>query len=249
MESAIRSSGAHENSMFRLAVEAPEAVDLRIIVREWYPVTQSFCLGLLTYNALFAREVSRSKRERRRALEEALLAPLEIGSGEFGMGKFGGEGIHYRMFARLGEPLGIELDELQATPYGTLPETRALVDGIETSFSDLYRGAACIRVVEGTAYSIVEAMDRFFSRATKENGKPLFSEYQTEYISLHLEIEKGHDCLATDFTKLLCETEEQEGQLRGGIRKMCSLFGGYWEALASAASNVGVLRHAEAIHS
>lgn len=249
MEEQIMSTRAYNNSLFRIAAEDPSAINLRTIVQEWYPVTQAFCLGLIGYNALFAREVAFSEGGRRQALEEAFLVPLSIGAEEFGNGKFGSDGIHYRMFARLGEPLRIDLSELRARPYGSLPETRDLVKGIREAFSDLRKGAACIRVVEGTAYSIVEAMNYLFGSAKQEDGSPLFSRFQMEYITLHLEIEKEHDCIAGEFIGALCDTDEEKERVRTGIQEMCGLFGDFWEALARVAQLESVGHYAGAVYS
>lgn len=230
---ALKSTQAYKNSFFIHAEEHKEQAELRVLLHEWYPVTQAFCLSLPGYSGLFANAISNaSSLPEKTALEQAFLVVQEITAGEFGMGKRGVDGIHYRMFARLGEPLGITLDELQTHPDGQLPETQALVRGIRRSLGDLYHGAGCIRVVEGTAFNIVEAMDHLFKDRTREDGSPLFTEHQYEYITLHLWLEKEHDEITEDFMDKVVWNKATARRMEEGLTEMATLFGEYWEALS-----------------
>lgn len=246
----IGSTKAYNNTLFRLAgVRAGEA-DLARIVREWYPVTQAFCLGLMAYNSVLAAFLLRSRGAQREALEEAILVPIAIGAEEFGLGRSGAAGIHYRMFARLGEPLGISLDDLRMHSLGSLKATRRLAEGITESLNDPFLGAGCLRVVEATAYKIVEAMDYLFRAKKRPDGELLFSEYQLEYITLHLEIEKEHDALTTHFLESLCANEGERRTVEIGMTTICDLFGDFWEALAAYVFPAAAEMHrAECYHS
>ena len=227
----IKPTGAFNNSFFRACRNMPERGVLSRLLPEWYAVTQAFCMGMQTYNALFVSEVLHcDEGPRRDALESAMLVSIAIGAGEFGMGRHGLDGIHYRMFARLGEPLGITLGDLRSHPVGTLPNTKRLVEGIRVALSDIYLGAGCVRVVEATAYQIVEAMDSLF-RASRE---PHFGGDHLQYISLHLELEKEHDSLADSFVALLGDTPERTVRIADGIQMLCGLFTDYWESVAQA---------------
>src|ERR1017187_9511355 len=98
-------SRAHANSFFEWSGPGVAHDRTRVLVRNWFPVTHAFCLSLPGYTALLAREVLKSSGKHKQALEKALLVPMSICAGEFGMGSRGVDGMHYRMFARLGEPL------------------------------------------------------------------------------------------------------------------------------------------------
>jgi hypothetical protein len=228
----VRQTAAYRNQFFERASEGTDVEGLRELCLEWYPITQAFCVALPGYVGVFASEAARAEGAARDALEEAFLAPLAIAAGEFGMGLHGTDGIHYRMFARLAGPLGIPLSELRQRPRGTLPQTARLVDAIRDSLTDLYRGAGCIRVVEGTAYNIVEAMDRLFRPHVGLDSRPAFSEHEMEYITLHLELEKEHDCMAADFVDVLCDDPEQAERVDAAIVELANLFSEYWEAVA-----------------
>jgi hypothetical protein len=226
----ITGTRAYKNQFFTLAQRSPVLADLRAVICEWYPVTQAFCLNLQKYNALFAQEVLSSSGQRRKLLEEAMLTPIRIAAEEFGLGESGVGGIHYRMFARLAEPSGIDIDYLENHPLGHLTQTADLVSGICKSFEDLYLGAACLRVVEGTAYEIVRAMQFIFAPGCNRS----YSDFQLEYITLHLVIEKEHDSISSDFLALLSENESEARKIECGIEKMCGLFGNFWESLSLA---------------
>ncbi len=238
-------SKAYTNSFFEKSKNYGKHLRIDVIVKEWFPVTQAFCLALPSYTGLLTKQILASEGERRNILEEATLISLAIGSGEFSFGTHGLDGIHYRMFARLGEVLGLSLDDLRRHPRGTLVETGILVDAIQETLKDLYLGAGCIRVVEGTAYNIVDAMDRIFHPMKRLDGGPLFTEHQLEYITLHLKLEKDHNRMATDFANALCEMPEHRTTVDAGVEKMSKLFGNYWEALAQA---VFVEDHAEVVY-
>lgn len=228
----ITQTWAYWNAFFEKSNHPIDFKGISLLVKEWFPVTQAFCLGLPGYISIIAKEIMGSAGRRREALEKAILVPLVISGGELGMGVSGVNGFHYRMFARLGGPLGLKLDDLHQCPRGTLAETGMLVDGIRETLSDLYLGAGCIRVVEGTAYKIVEAMDRLLRPMKQPNGELLYTEDQLEYITLHLELEKEHDPMAADFIEALCGTPEQRTKVDAGIDQMCQLFGDFWERMA-----------------
>lgn len=240
----IKRSRAYSNSFFEKSKHGADRESVALFIQNWFPVTQEFCLALLGYTGCFAGEILRSSGSRRDALERAMLVPLAIGAGEFGIGRHDVNGIHYRMFARLGEPLGLTLEDLRRHPRGTIPETGRLVDGIEKALTDLYLGAGCLRVVEGTAYNIVDAMNRLFHPMKRSGGKPLYTEHQLEYITLHLELEKGHDSMANDFVEVLCDTLGHRARVNDGIKQMSELFGAYWEAMALAVFGEGPLETA-----
>jgi hypothetical protein len=227
----IRTSQAYSNCFFEAAAVQFTPQDLRTFVREWYPVTQAFCLGLPGYTAVFAHAVLEATGERRSRLEEAIRVPAQICAEELGLEGKDAEGIHYRMFARLGDPLGLELEDLRLESDGTIKETRALVSGIRECLQDLYLGAGCIRVVEATAYNIVQAMDRVFRPLCQASGDSLYADYQLEYISLHLVIEKEHDAMTQDFLAF-AETDEERARIHEGAQRMSILLGDYWEKLA-----------------
>jgi hypothetical protein len=228
----ITQTSAYQNTFFDKSENHLGLADVVFFIREWFPVTQAFCLASLGYMSVFAREIISSEENRRDMLEKAILVPIAIGTGEFEKGKGDVGGIHYRMFARLGEPVGLTIKELRHHPRGALIETGRLVDGIRETMGDLYLGAGCIRVVEATAYNIVEAMDRLFRPMRRQDGSPMYSERDLEYISLHLQREKGHNLMAESFAEALCETWEHRASMYAGIERMCGLFGDYWEALA-----------------
>lgn len=229
----VKFSRAFWNNFFESARRAPAGADLAPLVREWYPVTEAFCLGLIDYTSVFAQAVRASSGIERDALEAAFLVPLSIGAEEFGLGKFGVHGIHYRMFARLGKPLGIELDALRRDDLDHLDETRSLVRTIRDSFESLLGGAACVRVVESTAYNIVEAMDHLCRAAKTLDGHPLYSEQDVEYVTLHLELEKEHDCLTEGFADACCRTEADREEVAERTADLCQAFGSYWDGLAA----------------
>jgi len=224
---------AHHNRFFRKAGDIADAHQLRFVAMEWFPVTEAFCTGLLGYLGTLHSEL-RTSAKRRTALEVAALTPIAIASEEFSGGRGGLGGMHYRMFARLGERLGLDIERLRRNPDERMPQTRALVHGIEESMQNVYLGAGCIRVVEGTAYDIVEAFDRAF-RPEGANGREItFTDYEREYITLHLVLEKEHDTMSDDFVEALCDTDEQRARVCEGIERMSRLFGDYWEAMADA---------------
>lgn len=227
----IAHSNAYDNGFFRQSYAAEHA-NLACLIREWFPVTQAFCLAVPGYAALFTSEILKSREDKREILENAILAPLMIGCGEFGMGGGGVDGIHYRMFARLGEPFGLALADLRRTPRGTLRETGRLVDGIKESLCNLYRGAGCLLVVESTAYNIVSAMHRLFAPLKQKDGSSLFTAHQLEYITLHLELEQQHARIAASFVEVLCDAPEVREMVDTEIERICALFGDYWDALA-----------------
>lgn len=227
----IKSSAAYTNSFFTEADENISSDEIRFILKNWFPVTQIFALSLPRYTALFAEEIRETSGRRRDALEKAMLIPLAICAGEYGIG-MPMPGIHYRMFTRLGEPLGLTIDDLRQVARGTMPETARLVDGVEQALGDLCRGAGCIRVVEGTAYNIVEAMDKIFRPMKRADGSHLFNDHQMKYITLHLEIEKEHDTMSADLIEALCHEPSRCARVEEGIQELCVLFGDYWEAMA-----------------
>jgi hypothetical protein len=228
----ITQTSAYQNVFFERSENHLGVADTVFFIREWFPVTQAFCLASLGYISLFAREIMSSEENRRDLLEKAILVPIAIGFGEFEKGEGDVRGIHYRMFARLGEPVGLTIKELRHHPHGTLIETGRLVDGIRETLGDLLLGAGCIRVVEATAYNIVNAMDRLFRPMKRQDGSPVYSEHDLEYISLHLQREKEHSFMAESFVEGLCETPENKERVDVGIEQMCKLFGDYWEAMA-----------------
>lgn len=232
----VKASGAYRNRFFdNASTRRVDRQQLATIVREWYPVTQAFCLGLLRYNALLSDLIETAPDVvSRTRIERACLVPVEIAAEEFGMGKHGVDGIHYQMFARLGEPLGISVGELQSHPRGTLPATRSLVDEIRSAFSSMLAGAACVRVVEGTAYNIVEAMDHMFGSATTDDGHRLFDERQMQYISLHLVIEKVHDEMSGSFIEDLVESDEDAEEFQDALVRIAGRFHRFWKAMDDA---------------
>ncbi|MDT5061147.1 MAG: hypothetical protein QOH63_1606 [Acidobacteriota bacterium] len=228
----LEGTKAYSNSFFEKSKSKNNYTRIDLVVREWFPITQAFCLSLPSYVALITKEIQENEGERRDALEQASLVPIAIGAGEFGFGTRGLNSIHYRMFARLGEPLGLNLNDLRQTPRGTLVETGLLVDAINETLSDLYFGAGCIRVVEGIAYNIVDAMNHLFRPMMRSNSEPLFTEHQLEYITLHLRLERDHDYMAGTFIETLGDTPEHQASIAAGVEKISHLFGNYWEALA-----------------
>lgn len=230
-ERLILRSRAYANEFFEAASRGARAEDVRTFILEWYPVTEAFCLALPRYTAVFADAIRAASGERRSRLEEAVRIPVEICAQELGLEGEDASGIHYRMFARLGEPLGLDLEFLRGRGDGTLPETRSLVSAIRECFEDLYEGAGCIRVVEATAYNIVEAMDRIFGRLRTDYGNPLYDERQLEYISLHLVIEKEHDSMTEDFLTF-ADNEEEQRRVHKGAERISTRFGDYWDTLA-----------------
>lgn len=229
-----RQTGAFENAFFAASRNGDCVSSPETIVLEWFPVTQAFCQGICKYLGVFLSAIQAGPPSRRDRLEEAFLVPLQIASEEFGSGQHGVSGIHYRMFARLGEPLGIDPQALMAHPRGSLAATARLVDGIGNAFGELYIGASCIRVVEGTAYNIVEAMDHVFRRLETRDGRPMYSEDQLEYVTLHLEIEKEHDSMSSNFIDMLCDAPGLMDRVNEGVGLMSRLFADYWEAMADA---------------
>lgn len=227
-----QATAAYQNRFFRRAGDAVAAEKICTLVRNWFPITQAFCQGLTVYCAQLVEAIRRTDRERRCRLEAALLTPLAILAEEFGLGRHGVDGIHYRMFARLGEPLNMTLDALRNDGANRLAETRILVTGIEAAMQDVFAGAACIRVVEATAYNIVESFDKIFRFREGDDGSFLYSDHQLEYITLHLVLEKEHDSMSADFICTLRETDDDENRISAGIEHMCGLFGNYWEAMA-----------------
>lgn len=231
MNTDIKNSCAYSNSFFTDADENVSPKALQMILKNWFPITQIFALNLPRYTALFAEEIRETSGRRRDALEKAMLIPLAICAGEYGIG-MSTPGIHYRMFARLADPLGLTIDDLRQNTHGTMPETARLVDAIENALNDLCQGAGCIRVVEGTAYNIVEAMDKIFRPMKQTNGTSLFNDFQMEYITLHLEIEKEHDTMSADLIEALCYEPARRARVENGIKELSVLFGDYWEAMA-----------------
>lgn len=229
---SIVNTEAFNNRFFELSTRGININQAIVFIKEWYPVTEAFCLGLPSYVGLFADHILAADEERRDALEQAMLIPVAISSVELGGGGTGVQDIHFRMFARLGEPLGLTRNGLRSHARHPHPVTRQLVAGIRDSLADICKGAGCIRVVEGTAFRIVETMNALFRSVLSTNGVPVFSERDLEYITLHLEIEKGHDSMAADLISLLCATREEQEQVEDEISTMCRLFGEYWKTLA-----------------
>lgn len=205
---------------------------LRRIVEEWFPVTFAFCTGVVRYAGLLSDRVYHGDPEARDQSEAALLMPLEVATAEFGFGQYGPLGIHYRMFARLGEPLGLGMEDLLANRRGHLPETANLVDTIRGSFDSFVPGAACLRVVEGSAFTIVDMMDRVFTHQAAVDGGPRFSDYQLEYIKLHIVLEKEHDIQSENFYSELVNSSQDGAELDREVVRISESFGKYWDALA-----------------
>lgn len=221
---------ACSNRFFDMAKRATPT-NLELLVREWFPVTQAFCLGLWRYCALIAGQIDASEGDRRTTLERAMLTPAAIAAEEFGSGRHGLSGIHYRMFSRLGEPFGISLEELRNNEP-QIEATKDLVAGINQSFNDLYLGAGCIRTVEASAYSIVEAMNYVFTRSDYAGISDKLTSYELEYITLHLVIEKEHDDMTKDFIGFLAQEDEAIALINTSINNMDRLFGDFWDKLS-----------------
>ncbi len=227
----IQQTKAYRNAFFKLHETLPTKTGLRLLVQNWFPVTHAFCLSTLIYNGVLAKHILKYNEKTTGSLEQALLATLQIGGGEFAFGAKGLGAVHYRLFARLAQPLGLDFDDLRQTPFGTLPETRDLVNGIRSALSSVFFGAGCIRVVEATAYNIVEAMDRIFRGISDSANRPLFTDWHLEYITLHLELEKEHDSISTDFLTYVVQNDEQQKRVDDGISQISFLFGRFWERL------------------
>ena len=216
---------------FQRSRRGDRVTSLEPLIREWFPVTRAFCLAVQRYTGVLAEECWKESGRRRDELENALLEAVSISAGELGCGIHGIRGIHYHMFARLGERLGISLDELEKRPTGDLPETRSLIADIREAMQDPYKGAGCLRVVEGTAFNIVEAMDFLFRQGHDETGKPLFQAGEREYIDLHLELEKEHDEMTSKFVRLLSNTTERAQTIEASVETIGLRFAEFWRAL------------------
>jgi hypothetical protein len=231
----VEESPAYDNGFFRLAADLRSRVRLTPFVREWFPVTYTYSSSLLRYVSRLVESVRASPVADRARLDRALLIPLRLATEEFGSGASGIEAIHYRMFARLGEPLQIEIEDLLAHPHGQINATRELCQGIEQEFDEIYSGAGCIRVVECTAYNICIAMRNLFCR---DSLKESFRSNHLQYIRLHLGTELGHGRLSEEFAELLCSSEEANKRVNEASKRIGELFGQYWERLAEEVFDV-----------
>lgn len=228
----ILATRACRNGFLGSAGPSIDVDGLRRIVEEWFPVTFAFCTGVVRYAGLLSDRVYYGSQEARDQSEVALLMPLQVAAAEFGFGQHGSLGIHYRMFARLGEPLGLGMEDLLANRRGRLPETANLVDTIRSSFDSFVPGAACLRVVEGSAFTIVDMMDRVFAHQSTADGTPLFSDRQLEYIKLHIVLEKEHDIQSESFCSDLVKSSQDGPELDREVVRISDAFGKYWDALA-----------------
>jgi len=228
----IVESRAFENEFFRLARTTQFKPDLSFAIREWFLGTRVYCHGLAQYAGMLSRLVMNSPWEEHARLEDAFVVPLHLAAEEFSMGLRGGAGAHYRLFARIGEPLGLHLNDLRSITAGTLPETRALVSGIEGMFRDIYRGAGCIRVFELVGLKICEAFGNVCRRGVQFNWFE-FTKYHFEYVDIHLKAEPQHNDLAVGFIEALCDTTHKQAEMLGAVRELCDLLGDFWDAVAA----------------
>jgi hypothetical protein len=227
----IIQSRAYSNQFFQLACSHQVKPDLGFAIREWFLGTRTYCLGLAHYAGMLSREVINRPWEEQARLEDAFVVPLHLAAEEFSMGLRGGAGAHYRLFARIGEPLGIDLDSLRSISAGSLPETRALVDSIDEMFHDVYRGAGCLRVFELVGLKICEAFGNICTRGIESNWFD-FNEYHLEYVDIHLRAEPEHNDLAVRFIEALCDTPEKEATVTDAVRELCATIGDFWDAVA-----------------
>lgn len=232
-DDVIETSTAFANRFFEVANPLISVESTIAFIRNWFPITRAFALALPAYTALMAERLKHARGADREALEAGMIVPLAICAGEYGVA-MPSPGIHYLLFAELAEPFGVSVEDLLDTPRGTTPETAALVDAVEDSLRDLAKGAACIRVVEKTAFNIVYAMNKIFRPLRAADGKPLLSKEQMAYISMHLVIEKVHEKITVDFVDLLRRQDSAfAARMDREIERLCGMFGEFWEAQAA----------------
>lgn len=224
----VESSSAFENEFFALCRAKTLPKDLDSFVRNWFAVTQAFSLGALEYLGVVAKLRRTAPPPEWPRLEEALTIAIDIGAGEFGFGRQGRLGIHFNLFARLAEPLGFSCDDLHVCPRGTVPETAALVDWFSEAFLSPFSGAGVLRVVERTAFKIVQAMDVLFTSQVVGARSVRWSKEQRRYIDLHLTLEPQHARVVEELVKQLSLGQLQKAEIEESTARTCTLFGRFW---------------------
>ena len=237
----LAESPANQNQFFTQARALASESAARIVINEWYRISEVFCLSIAEFAGTLAAVTRQEAGDDRIRLEQAILVPMAIAAGEFGFGVHGVDGIHYNMFARLGRPLGIAPEDIRSCEP-ELQETRDLVHTIREAFRDHLGAAACIHVVEGSAFQIVVAFESFFVEL-EQSGEIILTDHDREYITLHLGIEKEHDAMATAMLDQLIRGQAATLQLRDKTRRIAEDFGRFWDALARRCAKAAKLQH------
>lgn len=228
---SIQASPAICNRFFSLCREHAPLKEPGAVVREWLPVTRTYCLNLARYAAVLAERAELALDSEQATWESALLVPAHLFGEEMSQGNRGLDGIHYRMFTKLEGAFGtLSGPATLSSGYHQSPATRALTDKMRSQLSEPLPGAGCILVVETIAWEIVAAYREILKALETERGPALAG--TRGYVDLHLATEPGHSERAQELVGTLAVLPGAREQLHEAVHVISECFGAFWEALA-----------------
>ena len=170
------------NPYFKLDESQVDAAAISTYVNNWYLITRTYGLGIISLTGLIARSANQEFNiTRQKRLEKLLqnLAPQSI--DELGMMR-GGEMIHHRMFEEQCRRIGAPIDNSFDSFY---PEILKLREDFLTAFNDITNGLVMMTIVENILTDIFLMQRKIFLAGGAKNSELI-------YTNLHIDVELDH---------------------------------------------------------